>query len=307
MAGFTFTDGVRAALARGREEATRLHHEYVGTEHILLGLIHQGEEVAAIVLRNLGVDLDELQRQVEEAAKTGKAARTTGPELPYTPRARKVLELAMSEARELGSREVGTEHLLLGLVREARGIAVAVLVGAGVTLDAARGEIARVIDGVAAAPHARLEAGARDAAAFRLGPRAREVVRRARVETVERGHAEVGTAHLLLGALAEPDGMAAVLLDRLGIDRAALRDAIGAGFGDTALAGVDCEHPLTQAAIATLDAATAEASGDGHPLVATHHLLFALLENLAPAAAESCGRAGLTTRAAKAEYERIRE
>jgi ATP-dependent Clp protease ATP-binding subunit ClpA len=306
VAGFTFTDGVRAALARGREEATRLQHEYVGTEHILLGLVHQREEVAAIVLRNLGVDLDQLQRQVEEAAKTGKAARTTGPDLPYTPRARKVLELAMSEARELDSRQVGTEHLLLGLLREERGLAVAVLVGAGVTLDAARAEIARV-GGVASSPHVGMEAGARDVASFRLGPRAREVVRRALDETVERGHAEVGTAHLLLGALAEPDGMAAVLVDRLGIDRAALRDAIGAGFGDTALAGVDCEHPLTQAAIVTLDAATAEASGDGRPLVATHHLLFALLEHLAPAAAESCERAGLTTRAAKAEYERIRE
>src|SRR6267143_926913 len=123
MNGYNFTDRVRKVLAMAREEAARLHHEYVGTEHILLGLIREGEGVAATVLQNLSVELDEIQQKIEETVKKGKAAQTTGPDLPYTSRAKKVLELAMSEARELSHSYVGTEHLLLGLLREEKGIA----------------------------------------------------------------------------------------------------------------------------------------------------------------------------------------
>jgi ATP-dependent Clp protease ATP-binding subunit ClpC len=128
-----------------REEAARLHHEYVGTEHILLGLIREGEGVAATVLQNLSVELDEIQQKIEETVKKGKAAQTTGPDLPYTSRAKKVLELAMSEARELSHSYVGTEHLLLGLLREEKGIAAQVLTDAGVNLDAARAETLRIL------------------------------------------------------------------------------------------------------------------------------------------------------------------
>jgi ATP-dependent Clp protease ATP-binding subunit ClpC len=128
-----------------REEAQRLHHEYVGTEHILLGLIREGEGVAAAVLQNLNVDLDEIQQKIEETVKKGKAQQTTGPDLPYTSRAKKVLELAMSEARELNHSYVGTEHLLLGLLREEKGIAAQVLTDSGVNLDAARAETLRLL------------------------------------------------------------------------------------------------------------------------------------------------------------------
>jgi ATP-dependent Clp protease ATP-binding subunit ClpC len=145
MNGYNFTERVRKVLAMAREEAARLHHEYVGTEHILLGLIREGEGVAAAVLQNLSVDLDEIQQKIEETVKKGKAAQTTGPDLPYTSRAKKVLELAMSEARELNHSYVGTEHLLLGLVREEKGIAAQVLTDAGVNLDAARTETLRLL------------------------------------------------------------------------------------------------------------------------------------------------------------------
>ena len=128
-----------------REEAARLHHEYVGTEHILLGLIREGEGVAAAVLQNLSVDLDEIQQKIEDTVKKGKAAQATGPDLPYTSRAKKVLELAMGEARELNHSYVGTEHLLLGLLREEKGIAAQVLTDAGVNLDAARAETLRLL------------------------------------------------------------------------------------------------------------------------------------------------------------------
>src|SRR4026208_2633306 len=110
MNGYNFTERGRNALARAREEAERLRHEYVGTEHILLGLIREGEGVAAAVLQNLSVDLDEIQQKIEETVKRGKAAAAAGPDLPYTSRAKKVLELAMTEARELNQSSVRTEQ-----------------------------------------------------------------------------------------------------------------------------------------------------------------------------------------------------
>jgi len=145
MNGYNFTDRVRKVLQMAREEAARLHHEYVGTEHILLGLIREGEGVAAAVLQNLNVDLDEIAQRIEETVKKGKAAAATGPDLPYTSRAKKVLELAMAEARELNHSYVGTEHLLLGLLREEKGIAAQVLTDAGVSLEASRAETLRLL------------------------------------------------------------------------------------------------------------------------------------------------------------------
>ncbi|MFI5208805.1 MAG: ATP-dependent Clp protease ATP-binding subunit [Gemmatimonadales bacterium] len=145
MNGYNFTDRVRKVLQMAREEAARLHHEYVGTEHILLGLIREGEGVAAAVLTTLNVDLVEIQHKIVETFKTGKAAAAAGPDLPYTSRAKKVLELAMTEARELNHSYVGTEHLLLGLLREEKGIAAQVLTDAGVNLEQSRAETLRLL------------------------------------------------------------------------------------------------------------------------------------------------------------------
>jgi len=145
MNGYNFTDRVRKVLQMAREEAARLHHEYVGTEHILLGLIREGMGVAAAVLTNLNVDLEEIQQKIEETVKKGRAAMVAGPDLPYTSRAKKVLEFAMSEVRELSHSYIGTEHLLLGLLREEKGIAAQVLTDAGVNLVQARAETLRLL------------------------------------------------------------------------------------------------------------------------------------------------------------------
>ncbi len=141
---YNFTDRVRKVLAMAREEAIRLQHDYVGTEHILLGLIREGEGVAAAVLTNLNVDLDAVHEGVEESVRKGKATIALG-ELPYTSRAKKVLEYAMAEAREMNHSYVGTEHLLLGLLREEKGIAAQVLNSLGVTLEEARSETLKVL------------------------------------------------------------------------------------------------------------------------------------------------------------------
>jgi len=145
MNGYNFTDRVRKVLQMAREEAARLHHEYVGTEHILLGLIREGMGLAAAVLTNLNVDLEEIQQKIEETVKKGRAAMVAGPDLPYTSRAKKVLEFAMSEVRELSHSYIGTEHLLLGLLREEKGIAAQVLTDAGVNLVQARAETLRLL------------------------------------------------------------------------------------------------------------------------------------------------------------------
>src|SRR5215208_472960 len=118
MNGFTFTERVRKVLALAREEAAFLHHEYVGTEHMLLALVREGEGVAATVLENLDVEIEGLRDTILEVVKGGKSALVTGPDLPYTSRAKKVLELAMSAARNMNHSYVGTEHLLLGLLAE---------------------------------------------------------------------------------------------------------------------------------------------------------------------------------------------
>ena len=141
---YNFTDRVRKVLAMAREEAIRLKHDYVGTEHILLGLVREGEGVAAAVLANLAADLDEMNRLVEDNVRQGKSASTIG-ELPYTSRAKKVLEYAMAEARELNHSYVGTEHLLLGLLREEKGLAAKVMGELGIGLDEARAETLKLL------------------------------------------------------------------------------------------------------------------------------------------------------------------
>ena len=141
---YNFTDRVRKVLAMAREEAVRLQHDYVGTEHILLGLIREGEGVAAAVLMNLNVDLDQVQERTEEQVRKGKAGSTMG-ELPYTSRAKKVLEFSVAEAREMSHSYVGTEHLLLGLLREEKGVAAQVLESLGVTLEQAREQTLKLL------------------------------------------------------------------------------------------------------------------------------------------------------------------
>jgi len=145
MNGYNFTADVRQSLAFAREEAAALNNEDTGTEHILLGLLRT-KGVGQTVLQSLNVDLDALRGEVIRRVKRG-ANPGVGRDLPYTSSATKCLELTMSEARELDHSYCGTEHLLLGLLREGKGIAAQVLTDAGITLERAREETLRVLGG----------------------------------------------------------------------------------------------------------------------------------------------------------------
>jgi len=135
-----FTDRAKKVMSFARQEAMKFNHEYIGTEHILLGLVQEGSGVAANVLKNMTVDLEKIRHEVEKIVKTGPSMVTMG-QLPFTPRAKKVLELSMEEASQLSHNYIGTEHLLLGLIRENEGIAAQVLMNLGVKLDEVREEV----------------------------------------------------------------------------------------------------------------------------------------------------------------------
>ena len=139
-----FTDRARKVMALANQEAQRFNHEYVGTEHVLLGLVKEGQGVAANVLHNLQVDLKKIRIEVEKIVKSGPAMVTMG-KLPQTPRAKKVIEFAIEEARNLGHNYVGTEHLLLGLLREHDGVAAQVLMNLGLKLDEVRAEVLNIL------------------------------------------------------------------------------------------------------------------------------------------------------------------
>ena len=140
-----FTDRARRVVVLAQEEARLLNHNYIGTEHILLGLIHEGEGVAAKALESLGISLEAVRAQVEEII--GHGGSTPSGHIPFTPRAKKVLELSLREALQLGHNYIGTEHILLGLIREGEGVAAQVLVKLGADLSRVRQQVIQLLSG----------------------------------------------------------------------------------------------------------------------------------------------------------------
>jgi len=138
-----FTDRARRVVVLAQDEARRLDHDYIGTEHLLLGLLHEGQGVAAQALDGLGVDLAEVRRRVEEII--GRGQHAPSGHIPFTPRAKKVLELSLREALDLGHDYIGTEHILLGIVREGQGVAAQVLAAMGAGEDEIRAKMSELL------------------------------------------------------------------------------------------------------------------------------------------------------------------
>jgi hypothetical protein len=152
-----FTDRARRVVVLAQEEARLLNHDHIGTEHILLGLIHEGKGVAAGALESLGISLEAVRAEIEQVA--GHGTEAPGPHIPFTPRAKKVLELSLREALHLSHNYIGTEHILLGLIREGEGVAAQVLVKLGADLDRARQEVVKLLSGYAGPPAGEQAAG----------------------------------------------------------------------------------------------------------------------------------------------------
>jgi ATP-dependent Clp protease ATP-binding subunit ClpC len=142
-----YTDRARRVVVLAQEEARELGHNYVGTEHILLGLIHEGNGIAAQALTALGVSLDATRTQIEAIIGRGELARVQDGPIAFTPRTKKVLELASREAWDLGHNYIGTEHILLGLMRESDGVGAQVLNSAGIEFSAVRHQIRELLRG----------------------------------------------------------------------------------------------------------------------------------------------------------------
>jgi len=162
-----FTDRARRVVVLAQEEARLLNHSYIGTEHILLGLIHEGEGVAAKALETLGISLEAVRAQVEEII--GQGGSSPSGHIPFTPRAKKVLELSLREALQLGHNYIGTEHILLGLIREGEGVAAQVLVKLGADLARVRQQVIQLLSGYQGAQGGKPEGAAKESGSSERG------------------------------------------------------------------------------------------------------------------------------------------
>jgi ATP-dependent Clp protease ATP-binding subunit ClpC len=147
-----FTDRARRVVVLAQEESRMLNHNYIGTEHLLLGLIHEGEGIAAQALESLGISLEAVRQQVEERVGQGRVAPTG--HIPFKPEAKKALEFALREALQLGHNYIGTEHILLGLIREGDDVAAQVLQNLGADLNRVRQQVVALLAGYASSPSA---------------------------------------------------------------------------------------------------------------------------------------------------------
>ena len=283
-----FNDRAKRVLALAQDEAIRLNHNYIGVEHLLLGLVREGEGVAARVLDSLGVDLGKARSSVQ--AIVGRGDSTTSPsEITLSPRTKKVIELAIDEARKLGHSHVGTEHLLLGIVREGESIGAAVLESLGVGLNQARHQVIATLGqqhsgmGMAAAasadigPSAGAGIGSSHPVPFvdRLETSGRRALARAYWEAGRANDKEVAPHHLLLGLVTSGDVWTHRLLAELGVDLADLVTRI-----DAEAPRNDGPRPARldeQAALTEVFARAASfASERNSALIRSGHLLLAI-------------------------------
>ena len=293
------TAATKRALQGAEEEARRLQHGYIGTEHLLLGLLHVEDDVTAQLLTGLGVELGKVRSAVELVIGRGEQP-ATGTMHP-TPRTKKVLALAAEEAQRLGRDAVDTPHLLLGLVREGRGVAAGVLESLGAKLDTLRAAVEALPadaegeqqreeqedDGEASGTPWWEQGDGSTAPGGRfdlLTARVKKVLVLAEEEARRLNHSHIGTEHLLLGLVREGKGTGSVVLGDLGVDLGKVRSAVELVIrrGERPAAG---KVQLNLQATQTIELAVEEARRLGHDYVGTEHVLLGLIrEGAGPAA-----------------------
>jgi len=288
-----FNDRAKRVLALAQDEAIRFNHNYIGVEHLLLGLVREGEGVAARVLDSLGIDLSKMRSSVE--VMIGRGKETTSPsEITLSPRTKKVIELAVDESRKLGHSHVGTEHLLLGIVREGESVGAGLLQSMGVSLEQVRHQAIAVLGqhrpemaataSAGIGPSAGAGIGSSHPVPFvdRLETSGRRALARAYWEAGRANDKEVAPHHLLLGLVTSGDVWTHRLLAELGVDLADLVTRI-----DAAVPRNEGPRPARldeQAALTEVFARAASfASERNSALIRSGHLLLAI------AAADSAG------------------
>jgi ATP-dependent Clp protease ATP-binding subunit ClpA len=214
-----FTERARRVIILAQEEAKRLNHSAVGTEHILLGIVREGEGVASKVLESLNISPERVRAEIESAI--GRGERTPHEEVTFTPRAKKVLELALDEARRLGHNYIGTEHLLLGLIGNQGATAGRVLDCLGLEREMVRDRVQQMVEVVGAPAE---PAGSRLAVPT---AQVKKVIESSFEEARSKNCSYVGTEHLLLGLLLVGEGVAAAVLRDLGVTADRVREEAG--------------------------------------------------------------------------------
>ena len=288
-----FSERARMVLTLSQEEAQRLNHNYIEPEHLLLGLLLEGEGVAARVLSGLSIDLTEVRSAVEFII--GRGEQPAREEIGLMPRAKKVVELAVDEARRMNHTYIGTEHLLIGLLREGKGPVAGVLESLGANLEKVRVETERVLSvsgGSGSTGGLIPTQWRRTGWKFdKFSERARMVLTLSQEEAQRLNHNYIEPEHLLLGLLLEGEGVAARVLSGLSIDLTEVRSAVEfiIGRGEQPARG---EIGLTPRVMKVVELAVDEARRMNHTYIGTEHLLIGLLregEGLAAGVLESLG------------------
>ena len=235
-----FTDRARRVLVIAQDEALALDHNFLGTEHILLGLIEEGEGVGAKALQQLGIRPEELRERIVAMIGRGEPG-STGTAPPFTPRAKKVLELALKEALGLGHNYIGTEHELLGLIAEGNGVAAQVLVASGLTLSQVRSKVIELLVGYSSSKPGggATRTPATTPAVNLLATRVQKAA----------GDEPIGSHHHLLGLLDDPNCLAARILESFGVTK----DAVASRITEMGTAGTTDELPKPAPARAAVD------------------------------------------------------
>jgi ATP-dependent Clp protease ATP-binding subunit ClpA len=298
-----FNDRAKRVLALAQDESIRFNHTYIGTEHLLLGLVREGEGVAARVLEALSVDLSRLRSEVERTIGRGDGTRSPS-EIVLAPQTKEVINHAIEEARKLGHGHVGTEHLLLGIVRAENSTAAKILAKFGVALEAVRHQVIATLGQRGAPPgdqrtHQPPQSVTRFTAAGgpfdRFTEPAKRVLAHAQEEAMRLKHNYIGTEHVLLGLVLEAESSAARALSSLGVELSKVRTAVEfiIGPGDAAnLLSDPNDLTISPRTKRLIEFAVDEARILGHRQVGPEHLLLGLVregQGIASGVIESLG------------------
>ena len=289
-----FTDGARRAVVLAQEEARRLNHPYIGTEHVLLGLLNDADGVTHQVLTSYGIDLSTVRQSVVQLIGEGTEAPPS--HIPFTPRAKKVLELALREALQIGHNYIGSEHVLLGLIREEEGVAAQILTQYGAHLDTIRMTVRELVKN---SPQSKSTSAASPESGFggvfeRLNARALMVVVQAHEEARLLNHNYIGTEHVLLGLMAEPDTVSTKALVSHGLVAGAVREAIVRIVGEgTETGSATTPVRFTSRAKRVLELSLRESFKLGHNYIDSENILLGLIREGEGIAAQVLAQLGV--------------